>query len=182
MNNVSITRILTGHKTTQNIFKGVFPSDQIPLSRPKFKPVCYVANIDPARFAGSHWVALYLTPEGENEYFDSYGLPPILPRFLKLLRFDYRYNATQLQSLKSTVCGQYCVFYVWRKSLGESLERIINYFTDERHENDLIVNQIVEDEFNVDLDVVSPDFIYSQMASTLHRFQLHLNLAGLRRY
>ena len=66
--------------------------------------------------------------------------------------------------------------------MGESLERIINYFTDERHENDLIVNQIVEDEFNVDLDVVSPDFIYSQMASTLHRFQLHLNLAGLRRY
>ena len=66
MNNVTIARILQAHKKTKGVFKGVFASDRTPLSKPKYKPACYVINLDPLHLPRIHWVAVYLDSYGVN--------------------------------------------------------------------------------------------------------------------
>lgn len=172
MNNTTITRLLHTHRQTRELFKGVYASDQIPVSKPQYKTACYVLNLDPIRLPGSHWVAVYLNPLGINEYFDSYGLKPSLQSILKLLGPIYRFNAEQIQSPLTTVCGQYCIFYVWNKSLGIDMESMISIFSNDYPSNDSLVNRLIEHEFNVDLDIIEPEFIRSQISSKLSRYKI----------
>ena len=92
---------------TNTHFLGVFALDQIPSSFSQY-PCAYVANTDPSSRKGQHWVAFYHESSTQLEFFDSYGLPPQtydfpFPSNLSSLK----YNACLLQSLSSSVCGQY---------------------------------------------------------------------------
>lgn len=68
---------------------------------------CYVLNLDTTDNEGTHWVAVY-----GNEYYDSFGLAP--PNKLS----HCVYNIVQHQELNSTLCGIYCMFYIWSRNRG----------------------------------------------------------------
>lgn len=94
-------------------FLGVFPIDLIPsFNNIKF-PACLVANTDPSTKPGTHWVAIYLESPNKIEFFDSYGLHPSVYGFSFSV---VKYNQSQLQSFTSNVCGQYCIYYLFKRS------------------------------------------------------------------
>src|SRR5215468_770108 len=90
----------------------LLPSTQILPS------TAYVVNTMPHTDGGEHWVLFYLPPEDDIiEYFDSFGRAPYPSDYQKFLRRNarhrYVYNKYQLQSLGSSVCGLYCLCYLY---------------------------------------------------------------------
>ncbi len=105
-------------------FLGVFPRDRIPIIHRY--PACYVANTDGSSKAGTHWVAFYFDNSYCKEFFDSYGFSPCEYGF----NFSPNIiNPIQLQSFTSTVCGQYCIFYLIQRSSGFPMSNLINCFS-----------------------------------------------------
>lgn len=161
MNNLQITSIIHSCPSVSRTFRGVYALDTLPPIVHR-KPCSYICNLDPSYMSGSHWVCLYFPSRGLPEYFDSFGFPPPHP-VAKLLGTSYRYNPYFLQYPLSTVCGQYCIFYLWQRSRVHSMTAILSLF-DEHHLlwNDLFVNNVIECHFGVDLEVFDLDYVMEQ--------------------
>lgn len=90
-----------------------------------------IINLDPSDLPGSHWVTvcLYKTSSGDKvlEYFDSYGSLP--PEFETPRGWNLRYSLVPLQSVFSTTCGHYCVFFTDLRLLGVKFETILRELT-----------------------------------------------------
>lgn len=108
-------------------FLGVFASDKVPdPKRIDDYPACFVANTDSSTKEGQHWVAFWIDSPDSIEFFDSYALTP------SDYGFDIvcsRMNTIPLQSLNSTCCGQYCVYYLYVRSRGFTLVHFLNSFS-----------------------------------------------------
>lgn len=105
-------------------FIGVFAADEIPTQSSEHS-VCFIANTDPSTLPGTHWVAfvIFNNAVGAHShttyFFDSYGLP--LSYYSRLhsecAQREYTnvrlVNTQQLQSIHSTVCGQYCALFLF---------------------------------------------------------------------
>jgi hypothetical protein len=129
---------------------GAYPADCIPLrlrysdiavTSAKFADIqhknthcCFIVNTHPSGAPGEHWLAFFLNAStGLVEYFDSFGLPLAAHTHVfaafesrKLLPACVSANTGQmLQSVNSTVCGQYCVAYLyWRsRHINTPIER-----------------------------------------------------------
>lgn len=125
--------------------KGVFPADQIPLLWTH--PTAIVANTDDHTKGGSHWVAFYVNEAGHGVYFDSFGQPSMIPHHLRTLRrntISYGRNYTQLQDTGSSVCGQFCIMFLYHMSHGFSLSQFTGLFTKNLVENDRMVTSFYE--------------------------------------
>ena len=109
---------------------GVFARDQVPpLGRCQRRPFALVVNTDPADNPGAHWLAFLASAgrptEAPLEMFDSYGLPPDMHSLAYLAPRIYS-SSTSYQSLDSSVCGHYCLFFLFNRTHG------LNYSTVER--------------------------------------------------
>jgi hypothetical protein len=122
---------------------GVFPADRVPLQysadskrftlhnsiRPhadfdKYKYYCFILNTHPSSAPGEHWLAFFFNGHTRKlEYFDSFGFQlvayPDVHAGLSCRELmplcSPANNVGMLQSLRSTVCGHYCVaFLFWR--------------------------------------------------------------------
>jgi hypothetical protein len=164
MDNNTIDHILKNHPDIQHKFGGVFACDQLPTDHGNTEKF-YVINTDPSDEPGSHWCCVYKSPiDGlqNDEYFDSYGWFPPQEEFKEFMKNKYTYSCRQLQHDLSTVCGQYCVFYIWQRCKGKTLAEIINLFPFEKHDflaNDLMVNSAVKMAFKIDEQVVDKTFL-----------------------
>jgi len=138
------TSEITGILSSLSCFVGVYAADRLP-SQPKISS-CLVANTDPHDKPGQHWVAIFIDHNGNGEYFDSYGKPP-LPILEKHLPNDYIYNKKRLQGTFTAVCGQYCIFYLINRSKGHTLQAIVNRFASNFTENDALVKRFVDKNF-----------------------------------
>lgn len=131
MNTLEIWNAMTTNKYTKKIFKGVFPLDEIPKTILK-RPAGIIVNTDKSTQPGTHWIALYLPVKDRAEFFDSYGRAPMHNEFLEFFIKNkikkILYNKTQLQSVFSAVCGQYCCFYLLARSNNCSLKKFKNKF------------------------------------------------------
>lgn len=119
-------------------FAGVYPSDCLPqfVHHNSF----YVVNFDPSSLPGSHWVAVDFK---NGVYFDSYGLPPLVPSIAKFIRRNctfWTFNKTQLQDDESAVCGQYVCMFVHQTSRGVSLKQFVDQFNRGRRPDTLVVS------------------------------------------
>lgn len=109
-------------------FEGVFAADTLPRTL-KTRPSLVLANCDNLGKAGSHWVAFFIGSDRKGEFFDSYGLPPIIEShraFLQRTCTSWKHNTTCLQSLNSTVCGIYCASFLLHRARGVSLHDFVN--------------------------------------------------------
>jgi len=105
-------------------FLGVFAADEIP--HVTTFPSCCVLNTDPSRLPGTHWVAVYYCSRRSVEFFDSYGMHPTA---YKLPIHPTIWNKLPLQSIRSSLCGQYCSYYLYHRARGYSLHRIVRRFS-----------------------------------------------------
>lgn len=146
MNNWEISKIMRHLPSTKNRFIGVFSADKIPTNIALYTlPCCFIANTDPSWKSGSHWVAVFIDKNGHIEYFDSYGRRPMSPRMKKFCGRHYQYNPYMIQTVFSTLCGHYCIFYLVHRCRGVSFVNIMNMFDfDNLNYNDNLVKNFVK--------------------------------------
>jgi hypothetical protein len=118
-------------------YLGVWPADQLPKAASFcsftkrrgacccYGMKCFIANTDPARLPGHHWVEFvsYAHRPAVVEFFDSYGYPISHYKHLaegceKAGYFNNTYtilgvNPRTLQHANSVVCGHYCLLYIY---------------------------------------------------------------------
>ena len=122
---------------------GVFPADKIPIILER--PCAIVANTDDSKKPGAHWVAMYVDSEGRGTFFDSYGLPPMVPQHIDRLRRNctvYEWNIQQLQSINSIVCGEYCIDFLFYMSRGFELNMFCSLFSNDSRKNDSLSKKL----------------------------------------
>ena len=170
MNDFTIDKILQSKKEMRDHFIGVFSADTLPSYA---QTGYYIVNLDTSNKPGSHWVALKISKSKcKNEYFDSYGLPPPTLHFKKFMRYNYTFNSKRLQHSLSTTCGQWCIYYVWRKCQGWSLRNILKPFYSKESNfliNDHVLNLVVNNEFKINRKVIDKKFVKTQIARYLKK-------------
>lgn len=135
-------QILQSLRSIKDHTVGVYPADRIP--RVWTYPTAFVVNTDGHKLPGAHWVAMYVDRHGHGWYFDSYGLPPIIPQHLSRLRRNcrlFRWNATRLQGLHSQCCGQYCVMFLHYMATGFGIHQFRDVFSHDLQRNDKIAHE-----------------------------------------
>ena len=121
-------------------FLGVFAADELPSEFDvSNKPRCLIANTDPSSEVGSHWVAFYIIPFSKRyEFFDSYAIHPLI-YFPNLKNNPSMINPLSLQRLNSSVCGQYCIYYLYLRMLGhQNLTSILRSFDHYSHPDQIV--------------------------------------------
>jgi hypothetical protein len=157
MNTSLINTCLSLDPVTKRQYIGCYPSNRIPYSTNieyRSMPYCFVLNEDPAPKEGSHWVCLQVRSKDSVVYFDSYGRPPIVTVQTYLDKFE-RVEASdqQLQSVVSTVCGQYCIYMVLKLCGGKPFSRILSELKKTK-KRDLTVQGFVNARYGLDLPII----------------------------
>jgi hypothetical protein len=128
----------------KEIFKAVLPYDCLPKA-PSY-PSAYVVNTDPLGKEGQHWLAFYYDISGKCTFFDSFGHSPAffgLEAYIEKTSTKWEYNTQQLQSIFSSTCGYYCIYFILLKSRNFKMCDILNLFNKTNfHINDYIVSKI----------------------------------------
>ena len=152
MNGIEIEAILKSNKRTSKIFKGVFPSDEIPKQKITY-PSAFIVNTDEKNKPGEHWVAFYFSSKNRlPEYFDSYGFFPLKLSFYKFLpKKKFKYSSLMLQDIFSTACGYYVIYFIVHKIYGFSMKNILSVFDNNTLYNDQIVINFVKDFYKQNL-------------------------------
>ena len=140
MDSSMIRRLLKSY----TCFKGVFPCDQLPYYTDL--PLNLIVNTDPAHEPGQHWVCVSINKEGRGYYFDSFGLPPIVPEILEFLEKrstkGWTYNKKQIQDITSSTCGNYTVLFIIFKCNNLTPEDYLSIFGRKTLDNDIKMRKI----------------------------------------
>ena len=103
LSNIDIEEILK----SQKIKVTVYMKDELPLT---LKRGFYVINLQSSTVgSGTHWTALYYNSK-HSYYFDPFGF--IAPTEVEQKLNEYTFNNKQIQNLKSTACGYYCIAFI----------------------------------------------------------------------
>jgi len=134
----SMKRLLLYNYSSHSVnFMGVFAFDEFPRSffissTPPSSACACIVNIDPIGKPDRHWVAFYR--EGMVlEFFDSYA------NSAKTYNFDVERGAPKdliqlsnkipLQSFSTTVCGQYCLVFIYFRSRIAPLPKYLFHYS-----------------------------------------------------
>ena len=119
-------------------FRGIFARDQVPSC---LMPGFFIWNTDLYSGKGKHWVAIYVTDTHKVEFFDSFAHSP---QFYGWDISQYvLFNQKPLQSPVSDVCGMYCIFYLFFRCRGLTMDSILTNFTNNFRKNDAFVSQFL---------------------------------------
>jgi hypothetical protein len=146
MNTIDLLNILPRALDKSARFMGVFAADEAPAWSSLQPRSCYVMNTDPGDQEGEHWLAVYKPTDGPPELFDSFALP--LTRYKSVPALadappGLRITPRALQSPFSYVCGHYCVYYLYYRTRGSTLDRIVRFLAS-RPSRDTIVREFVK--------------------------------------
>lgn len=160
MNTTEITSVLKQDRYSAPLFLGVYPSNRLPPIRDG----AYVINTAPDSHPGLHWVALIV--KGDTvEYFDSYGGKPS-PRLRRWVnKKTWTFNPIPLQSPLTSVCGQYCIYYLLHRVRGIDMTTILMDFGSDVDENDKLVYDFVDDRYDLEhLTLVDTENVILQLS------------------
>lgn len=140
MNTLQLIQVMEQDFKSRGKFCGVYASDNLPSVIESY-PCGLIVNTDKETESGSHWVAMYFPTKDRGEFFDSYGNSPDFYRknfktFLDGHSRTWIYNSRCLQSLTSSTCGQFCLYFVINRNHGKTLSLIVNSFSETLSIND----------------------------------------------
>jgi hypothetical protein len=101
---------------------------------------------------GSHWIALYIDPNYNAFYYDSFGFPPPISilNYCKKTKKRIAYNSRCIQNINSSVCGLFALtflVYMCRKppqqTSLERFEKFVDLFSDDVEKNATILREII---------------------------------------
>ena len=163
MNNFQIEKALRSEPFTKDVFVGVFSADNI---AEKEFPGAYIVNTDPINKPGEHWVAFYCTENRTLEAFDSFGgNPASYSEYIKeWMGSGYIIlSNTVLQSTNSTLCGNYCLYFLLLRCSGFSYEDVLSVFCKNEDFNDKFVFKFVNKYFNLRTKMKDSSFIFKSL-------------------
>ena len=160
-----------------DVFRGTFALNQVPLVYTLNPPFALVVNTEPSTQAGDHWIALFQSDSGQpvdilDTRGDSSRNRDYIHHLLDTLKIeDYRINRLPLQSLCSSVCGEYCILYVYCRSVLQwSFHSFLSLFSEtDLYGNDCFVYDFVHQHFDV--------LNFSRNVPALYSKQLCLQIA-----
>lgn len=123
-------------------FKGVFASDDVTL--PSQAPAGIIINTDNRGQPGEHWTALFIKSDLTCEYFDPYGISPVVPHIILVIKNfkQCTYNSTQIQSSRSNSCGLFCIGFLKSRFRGMKMLDFVALFDGKNNER--IIKDVVE--------------------------------------
>jgi len=123
----------------QNVkhFYDVYSIDMLP-ARPRGILVC---NLDPSYRRGIHWVCICVDDGTRGDYFDTFwrALPKTLKDYMNAYCERWTYNSRQIQSIVSSFCGHYCIYFCMLRSRGLTMNEIVCSFSNDTGFNDCMV-------------------------------------------
>jgi hypothetical protein len=170
MNNHQIERVLRDELLARDKFVGVFSADTIPE---KEYPGAYIVNTDTVAEPGEHWVAFYCEKQGQLEAFDSFGKNPgeYSIHIKEWMGQDYIIlSSAGLQSNDSTVCGNYCLYFLLLRCHGFSYEDVLSIFCSDNKLNDKYVCKFINKYFKLRTKVQDSTFILSRLLKNGAKF------------
>ena len=93
------------------LFLGVYPSDILPPS--VTRSAILIVNTESLIAKGTQWLSIHLQPRSYSGYFfDSYGLPPLVPNILTFYTVRAPSGNTLLRSCRASpvVCANIAVY------------------------------------------------------------------------
>lgn len=133
--------------TIKNVHSYVCAIDQLNVI--KTNSFCAIVNSEKSFMRGAHWFALYKSAKQNYiDFFCSFGVgyeeyDVELTEFLKNQKCKVRYNKLQCQSNYSSICGMYCIYFLYCRDNGISYKTFLSLFTDNLYYNDQIVTQFM---------------------------------------
>ena len=131
-------------KKLPGVFRGIYSSNELMSSPramgwPDHLPHALIINTDSNNLPGKHWIAIYLS--GQGEVMDSYGiLPPTsVQRWLNEQTQHWVSNPYLIQPPESDSCGQFCAYYLIRRSQSDSMCSVLADFTTDLYRNERLV-------------------------------------------
>ena len=93
------------------------------------KQALFIYNLEPSYMSGSHWVATYVKDNVIN-YFDSFGMPPFqeIVNHAKKKKLTLLHQNNQIQNLKTTTCGYFCLYFLNEMNKGNSYYDLLQVF------------------------------------------------------
>ena len=169
MNTKELLRSVQSDDIVRQTFGGVLPRDKLPKKILKDFPVSFIVNTDSSRGPGQHWVAFYLESPHYGDFFDSYGYPPEqlaeeFEVFLTRNVGNWEHNPKKVQGDFSTVCGQFCLFYLHHRCRGYDMRQIIRMFRQDPEINDAMVNRFVNDAYDANFETIDLEYLTDQIA------------------
>lgn len=151
MNTKSLHCVLRCDPVLSDSVVGILASDELP-KRFNYFPVSFIVNTDKGINPGKHWVAIYISSSIEGEFFDSYGNSPSyysneFENFFDKHGLKMTYNQKRLQGYDSSVCGQYCIYYLMQSCRGMNMKSVVKPFTQNYSNNDQFVFSYVNQIF-----------------------------------
>jgi hypothetical protein len=142
MNTLQLIHALKGNVSCATKTVHVGPAESIELFMSQRSPKSGIFNLSPSYDGpGTHWVAVFTTDGYKYEIFDSYGQSVLMysHHFDKLKKVRYTENLRSIQSFNSSICGEYCIFFLVKRSHGETFCKILSYFGRDKTRNDCVV-------------------------------------------
>ena len=150
MNSVEIFTVLKNDYFSKNNFFGVLARDQLPK---EIKwPSSFIMNTDKSSKPGAHWLAISYNKHGKCEFYDPLGFSPKyynMDDYLKNTSKEYFYNSQQMQGIFSEYCGYYCTLFIMVQSRNHNLDFFLKLFYKNTKFNDLIIEDLIKDNFFV---------------------------------
>ena len=137
MFNNELYKIISQDKTVMMGFQGIRSADELPARLQCDQSLIF--NASDSDEIGTHWLCLYQNSNAELEMFDSCGNSPSFYNLQDKLPYSrtIAYNKRKLQGVYSSVCGVYCMQYLFYKSRGYPTSKIVNdLFSADLNQND----------------------------------------------
>ena len=147
MNGRQIDTVLKSFQKSRGVYRGVFSSNLLPLQKKIKVPAAFVVNLSPSYEIGSHWIAIYIDNNRIGYYFDSYGLPPNVPKIKRFLQKQcklFYHSHAELQSTNSSVCGAYAICFIVFMLQNRSLKKFESYFCTNQYINDYCIKKTLD--------------------------------------
>lgn len=125
-----------------SLISNVYAANRMPVHMTL--PIYLISNLDPDTKPGSHWIAIYINADGVGEYFDTFGRKPYGYHlsFLKRNTCRWTYNSNVIQNIFSSLCGEYCLVYLYFKFKGMRLREFLELFNENTLYNDWLLKEM----------------------------------------
>ena len=143
MNTKQLWTALSLNPWTKFFFNGIFSRDT--LINIQEKPKLIICNTDPSNQPGEHWVLFFFDEKGVD-FYDSLGRD-IREYGKEFVNFVQKFSTKVTQCMERTqpenspLCGEYCLYYAYKKTLDYSMNEIVNSM------NSSVVLQFVKQKF-----------------------------------
>lgn len=151
MNTSSLQCIVRCDPTLFNSVVGILAADELPKQLQSF-PVTFKVNTDKRVDPRRHCVVFYISSRTNGEFFNRYGSSPSY--YSNAFQFVFNrnglkmtYNQRRLQGYDSSMCGQYCVYYLRQRCRAMEMKFVVEPFTQNYANNDQFVYSYVNRTF-----------------------------------